>query len=188
MTPYGNIHIGKYGLTLWLGAWRQQNHYLNESWLTLLTHWGPMTHICVSKLTIIGSCNGLSSGRRQAIIWSNARISLIGPLGTNFSEILIEIYTFSFKKMHLKMLSRKWRPFCLSLNVLKPLLHLPETNGLTPQLPWYLTKLSKFDMVMPWYGYTNGAWPSATTVTSSPVLNNMMTSWHGNAFLITDPW
>ena len=43
---------------------------------------------------------------------------LIGPLGTNFSEILIEIFTFSFKKMHFKMSSGKWRPFCLSLNVL----------------------------------------------------------------------
>ena len=57
-----------------------------------------MTHICVSKLTIIGSDNGLSPDRRQAIIWTNAEILLIGPLGTNFSEILIEIITFSFKK------------------------------------------------------------------------------------------
>ena len=44
-----------------------------------------MTHICVSKLTNIGSDNGLSPGRRQAIIWTNAGILLIGPLGTNFS-------------------------------------------------------------------------------------------------------
>ena len=32
-----------------------------------LTHWGQVTHICVNKLTIIGSNNGLSPGRRQAI-------------------------------------------------------------------------------------------------------------------------
>ena len=52
-------------------------------------------YICVSKLTIIGSDNGLSPDRRQAIIWTNAGLSLlIGPLGTNFSEILIEILTF----------------------------------------------------------------------------------------------
>ena len=44
---------------------------------------------------------------------------LIGPLGTNFSEILIEIQKFSFKKIHLKISSGKWRPFCLVLNVLK---------------------------------------------------------------------
>ena len=73
---------------------------------------------CVGKLTIIGSDNGLSPGRRQAIIWTNAGILLIGPLGTNFSEISIAIETFSFKKMHLKMSSAKWRPFCLGLNVL----------------------------------------------------------------------
>ena len=61
-------------------------------------HWGRVTHICVSKLTIIGSDNGLLPGGRQAIIWTNAGIMLILPLGTNFSEILIEIITFSFKK------------------------------------------------------------------------------------------
>ena len=83
-----------------------------------LTHWGRVTHICVSKLTIIGSDNGLSPGRRQAIIWTNAGILLVGPLGTNFSEILIGIQLFSFKKMHLKMSSAKWRPFCPGLNVL----------------------------------------------------------------------
>ena len=78
-----------------------------------------MTQICVSKLTIIDSDNGLSPGRRQTIIWTNVGIWLIGPLGTNFSEILIEIYTFSFTKMHLKMSSEKRRPSCLGLNVLK---------------------------------------------------------------------
>ena len=63
-----------------------------------------MTHICISELPIIGSNNGLSPGRRQAIIWTNAGILLIGPLGTIFSEILIEIHIVSFKKMHLKIL------------------------------------------------------------------------------------
>ena len=75
-----------------------------------------MRHICVSKLTIIGSDNGLSPGRRQAIILTNAGILLIGPLGTNFSGILIKIQTF--KKKRLKVSSAKWRPFCLGLNVL----------------------------------------------------------------------
>ena len=83
-----------------------------------LTHWGRVTHICMSKLTIIVSDNGLSPGRCQAIIWTNDGILLIGPLGTNFREILIEIYTFSFKKIYLKMSSEKCRPFCLGLNVL----------------------------------------------------------------------
>ena len=83
-----------------------------------LTHWGRVTHICVSKLSIIGSDNGLSPDRRQAIIWTSAGILLIGTLGTKFNEILIEIQIFSFKNIHLKMSSGKWRPFCLGLNVL----------------------------------------------------------------------
>ena len=87
-------------------------------WANYLTHWGRVTHICVSELIILGSDNGLSPGWRQAIIWSNAGILSIGTLGTNFSEILIEILTFSFKNMRLKVSSGKWRPSCLGLNVL----------------------------------------------------------------------
>ena len=83
-----------------------------------LTHWGRVTHICVSKLTTIGSDNDLSPGRPQAIIWTNAGILLIGPLGINFSKILIEINTLSFNEMHLKMSSAKWHLFRLGLNEL----------------------------------------------------------------------
>ena len=86
--------------------------------LNELTHWGRVTHICIGKLTILGSDNGLSPGRCQAIIWTNAGILLIGPLGTNFSEILIKIHTLSFKKMYLKISSAKWRLFRLGLNEL----------------------------------------------------------------------
>ena len=93
--------------------------------MVYLSHWGRVTHICVSELTIIGSDNGLSPGRRQAIIWNNAGLLLIEPLGTNFSEISIGIQTFSFKKMHLNMSSANWRPFCLGLNVL---ILTPEAN------------------------------------------------------------
>ena len=77
-----------------------------------------MTHICVSKLTTIGPDNGLSPGRRHAIIWTNAGILLIRTLGTNFSEFLGEIHPFSFSKMHLNMSSAKWRLFGLGLNEL----------------------------------------------------------------------
>ena len=63
-----------------------------------LTHWSRVMHICVSKQTIIGSDNGLSPSRHQAIIWTNAGILLIQTSGTNFSEIVSEIPTFSFKK------------------------------------------------------------------------------------------
>ena len=63
-----------------------------------------MTHICVGKLTIIGSDKGFSPGRHQAIFWTNAGTLWVGHLGTNFSPVLIEIHTFSLKKIHLKML------------------------------------------------------------------------------------
>ena len=109
----------------------------------VLTHWGRVTHICVSKLTIIGSDNGLSPDRRQAIIWTIAGILLIGPLGTNFNEILIAILTFSFKKMHLKMSSVKRRPFCLGLNVLNWVLG-PCYLRVTRSIPgcWWLSSLN----------------------------------------------
>ena len=75
--------------------------------------------ICVNKLTIIISDNCLSPGQRKGIIWTNTKILSIQTLGTNFSEILSKIHTFSLKKMHFKMLSGKCRPFCLGLNVLR---------------------------------------------------------------------
>ena len=87
----------------------------------LLTHWGRVMHIWVSDLTTIASDNGLSPGRHRATIWTNAGILLIGSLGTNFSEISIEIQAFSLKKIHLKVLFTKWRSICLGLNVLTAL-------------------------------------------------------------------
>ena len=119
-----------------------------------------MTHICIDNLTIIGSDNGLSPGRRQAIIWTNAGILLIGPLGTNYSEILIEIHTFTFRKMHFKMSSAKWRLFGLGLNVLKreiiPTFRIEVFWGI--YLPFNRVT---FDVVMgwrvllPWHWSTN---------------------------------
>ena len=86
-------------------------------------------------LIIIGSDNGLSQSQRQAIIWTNAGILLIRPSGTNFSEILIEIDVFPFKKMHLKMSSAKCRPFRLGLDVFNTFRYPDERNVLNlPQL------------------------------------------------------
>ena len=124
---YTIVHFLEVGHSICLSSYPQcklSSIYCSES----LTHWGRVMHICVDNLTIIGSYNGLSPGWRQAIIWTNAGILLIGPLGTNDSEILIEIQTFSFKKMHLKTSSAKWRPFCLGLNVLTH--KHPEMHGL----------------------------------------------------------
>ena len=110
----------------------KMHHYTNME-LRNLTHWGRVTHICVSKLTIIGTDNGLSPGRRQAIIWTNDGIWLIRPLGINFSEILIGIQTFSFQKMHLQMSSAKCRPSCLGLNVITGKPSLRSYLSLTQQ-------------------------------------------------------
>ena len=89
---------------------------------TILTNWGRVTHICVGNLIIIGSDNGLSPGRCQAIIWTNAGTLLFGPLGTNFSEILIHNDTFSLKKKSFENVVRKmtaiWsRPQCVNTNI-----------------------------------------------------------------------
>ena len=121
--------LGLSKLILVYGVWKTDVTCLMTSqnvWLTkiskakllFLTHWGRVTYICISKLTIIGSDNGLLPGWRQAIIWTNPGRLLIRNLWTNFNEISSEIHTFSFKKMQSKMLSAKWQPFCLSLNVL----------------------------------------------------------------------
>ena len=89
------------------GIWRPGlilvwlDELVNKNFTILNTLWSSDAIWCdralrlsdsyVNVVIIIGSDNGLSPGRRQAIIWTNAGILLIGPLGTNFSEILIEI-------------------------------------------------------------------------------------------------
>ena len=79
--------------------------------VSILTHWGRVTHICVSELTIIGSDNGLSPGRRQAIIWNNVGILLIGPLGTNF------IQENAFESVVCEMRAMLSRPQCVNSEV-----------------------------------------------------------------------
>ena len=116
MEIWGNIPKN---ILLWSGL-VQHSYDENEICISLtdLTHWGQVTHICVSKLTVIGSDNGLSPCRRQAIIWTSARIFSIAPLGTNCSKILIEIRISSSKKTHLKASFAKCQRCCLSLNML----------------------------------------------------------------------
>ena len=69
----------------------------------------PLTHLPLCRIyasvnrVSIGLDNGLSPIRRQAINWTNAGLLSIEALGTNLTEIWIEIVTFSFKKMRFKM-------------------------------------------------------------------------------------
>ena len=127
LKPNGNIVIRpKSG-----GAWRTKpnrslfpERHKTHSFIILSTRFvfHSTRGTGVSKLTIIGSDNDLSLGRCQAIIWTNAAILLIEHLGTKVNGIIIEIHTFSFKKIHSKMSSAKWQPFCICLNVLRPTL------------------------------------------------------------------
>ena len=82
---------------------------IKSSYLICLTHWGRVMHICFSKkktfVQIMAFCLiGASHYLNQC--WN----IVIGPVGTNFSEILIGIHILSFKKMYLKMLSGKLEP------------------------------------------------------------------------------
>ena len=95
-----------------------------------------MTHKCFSKLISIGSDNGLSPEWRQANIWTNTGILFIRPIGTNFNEISIEIHRFSFKKIHLKMSSGKWSPFCLDSNELDTQITYPVCFKNMNLSPW----------------------------------------------------
>ena len=53
------------------------------------------------------------------ITWTSAGLLSIESLGTNFSEILIDIQNFSSLKMRLKMSSAKWRSFCPEVDDLR---------------------------------------------------------------------
>ena len=117
------LHINLYGIDL---VSLSQNTLNNEIIKNIyivsgiyLTHWGQVMHICISKLPITASGNGLPPGRRQASTWTYAHILSIRNLRTNLSEISSEILTFSFEKIHLKTSFGKWRPFRIGLNLLK---------------------------------------------------------------------
>ena len=71
-----------------------------------LTHCGQVTHICISKLDhYLEQC------------WFNANRNIRNNFewDSNLNSTILH-----WKKIHLKMSSGKWRPFCLGLNVLTP--------------------------------------------------------------------
>ena len=102
----------------------------------------------------------------------------VGSLRTNFSEILIKIDILSFKKMHLEMLSGKWRPFCLSLNVLSSKVIATWIQGgkLSKLLPFFyfscFSELSKHWLPI--------SYPYSTGVTTAKLwhhLSNLICDW-----------
>ena len=100
-----NVIIG----SSWMGSTMKRRNTYTVFFLQLISRYCRI-YASVNQVSI-GSNNGLSPDQRQAIIWTNARISLIGPLGTKFNEFRIKIQNFSFMKIHSKMSSEKWRPF-----------------------------------------------------------------------------
>ena len=125
-----------------------------SQFVTCLTHWGWLTHICVGKLNIIGLDNGLSPGRCQGIIWTNAEIFLTGPLRTNFNEMLIKIQTFSLQNIRLKMLFSKFCPFGFCLNMLKTkwdrIVRINQLYTWKVATPPYMTSGGYTDWSMSW--------------------------------------
>ena len=82
----------------------------------VLHHWGRVAHIYVSKLSIIGSDNGLSPGRRQAII-NIVNLTPRNKLQWNFNRnSYIFIQENPFQNVVWKMAA-----ICLGLNLLNSL-------------------------------------------------------------------
>ena len=85
----------------------------------------------------IDSDNGLWPVQRQAIIWTNAGLLSIGPIGINFNEIWIKIENFSLMKTHLKMSPSKWWPFCKGADELTFSCIIMEGGMWCQYKPWY---------------------------------------------------
>ena len=126
VTLCGDIYLNQHWLRLWLGAVRQQaitwdnfNKFQDLPGANELTHWGRVTHICFSKLAIIGSDNGLSPGRRQAIIWTNAGNIVNWSLGNKLQWNLpvgIFIRKSAFENVVCEMMAILSWPHWVNLN------------------------------------------------------------------------
>ena len=90
----------------------------------------------------IASDNGLVPVWHQAINWTSAAKLSIRPQGTYFGELFLKIQKFSYKIMHLKMLSAKWRSFCVGLNELMMIVYAEREMFL-------LLSKRKYHMVVP---------------------------------------
>ena len=105
----------------WFWNVRHHHLYFRQRWVNVfslldhqlypatdsLTHWGRMTHICVSKLTIIGSDNWY----RLAGV---KRLSepMLGYYQLDRSkQTSVNSCIFQFRKLHLQLSSGNWRPF-----------------------------------------------------------------------------
>ena len=83
---------------------------LYEQYLCINSLW-PSDAMWHQRSVSIGSGNGLAPVRCQAITWTMPELLLIGTLLMNLRKIWVNKWNFSFKKMHLKMLSAKCGTF-----------------------------------------------------------------------------
>ena len=125
--------------------------YVNEpvfsdfQWTWSFNSLRRVTHLCVGKLIIIGSDNGLSPGRRQAIIWTNAGIWSMRPLRINLSEILIEIHTFFIQcanKTVFSVFQWTWPSTSRRTSTTAEVSRLPPGQWTTTSVPTEMTVLS----------------------------------------------
>ena len=99
--------------------------------------------MCICLLTIIGSFNGLSPSRRQAIIWTNAEILSIGPLKTYHSEIFIDIQILYFiQENAFENVVSKMAAFFLGLNVLTVVVNAFHVKGTEAVIHWCNDKMA----------------------------------------------
>ena len=82
-----------------------------------LTPWGWVKHICISKLTIIGSDNGLLPGRHQAIIWTNTGILLSGKENA-FENVIYEMEASSSRPQCVHLFGCEARIFCTKYSMI----------------------------------------------------------------------
>ena len=110
-------------------------------------------HILISKLTIIGSDNGLSPGQRQAIIWIDAGILLIHPLIINFSEILRQsqrfFYQTKIENVVCEMAAILSPPQCVNGEISKRIFSKPHPDGSCSHgYTWWRHQLGTFSTLL----------------------------------------
>ena len=96
---------------------------LDKSWLNEA---GWCTYASV-KYANIGSDKGLLPDWHQTIIWTNNHLLPSGPSGIKAKVISFKTWKCLFKKIHLKMSSVTWQPFCPSLTVLRYTFYVQHT-------------------------------------------------------------
>ena len=99
---------------------RQCNHHWFNKWLVA---WSAPSHH-------LNQC-------WKIVIWTQI---------TNFNEILIEILTFSLKKMRLDMSSGKWRPFYLDINELRDSYVTLQSSRLLSSYYWVYSCVEMFEI------------------------------------------